>query len=90
MTKYIKIKENGKVLFKFLEMPEFDFNHKIDEIIALNILRGHDKVTKSHAIRMAIHFYHQQLKEETNVNDEAIHTIPAREDEHADVGDADQ
>jgi hypothetical protein len=90
MSKYIKVKENGQELFSLKDIPEFKITHKLDEIVAFNIFRGHGKITKNQAIRLAVHFYHRALKETFNDNDEAIHPVRAWIDEHSDVGDADQ
>jgi hypothetical protein len=72
MTKYIKIKEDGKELFRILDVTNFRISEKLEEIADMNILRGHGNVTRSDAIRLAVYFYHKQLKEEQNVNDETV------------------
>jgi hypothetical protein len=59
---FIQVSEKGKTVFRFVELDEKPMLRLIDEIMAMEILRGHYKTTKSEATRNAIAFYHAALK----------------------------
>lgn len=64
MTHFFNVKEDGKTLFRVIAPRGDDLHQKIEEIVALNILRGHDRITKSQAVMLAINFYHNHLRKE--------------------------
>jgi|WetSurMetagenome_2_1015567.scaffolds.fasta_scaffold00674_11 hypothetical protein len=91
MTKYIRIIERGQTVFRFPEPQDGSATEQLSEIVAMEILRGHNKVNKSTAIKNAIAFYHAALiKGIAHEHNEALHTLSAQEDEHSDFGNADQ
>ena len=82
MVKYIKIREDGSEVLQIEDLPHFKINNLIEETIAMLIMRGNGKMTKSEAVRIAVFFYHKLLKEIQHVDDETVHPILSWLHEH--------
>lgn len=59
---FIEVSERGKTVFRIVEQNDKPVLQLIDEVRAMEVLRGHYKTTKSDAMRNAIIFYHAALK----------------------------
>lgn len=63
-NKFICIKEGGQTAYRILEDPRRPINKLIEEVVAMEILRGNHKTNKSDALRNAVIAYHAILKKE--------------------------
>jgi hypothetical protein len=59
---YIILTEKGETVFRLVEREDNPVSKTLDEIRAMEILRGHANTSKSQAMRNAIAFYHAALK----------------------------
>jgi len=59
---FIEVSERGKTVFRLVEQDDKPVLRLIDEVRAMEVLRGHYKTSKSDAMRNAIAFYHAALK----------------------------
>jgi len=63
-VKFISIKEGGKTTYRILEDTKKPINNLIEEVVAMEMIRGNYKTNKSEALRNAVIAYHAILKKE--------------------------